>query len=349
MNIDLKNAFPAMTDKENDALMEAARSVLDESKAEQHMKRKIPMGVLIFAIMALLTATVAVAEELGILEIGGGIFLPSAQNLVQKDFGVSETEYVTFNITQAVYDGRTATIMVEVTPKDDKTLIIPDVYYPEEDQIGYLLPIDHENHEDPNSPTIAEYAMQNGYERILWVSTDCAPTANVQSIGSTDKWRDNKITMLFDFEASGPQTIVANCYYRVCPAGDPEQVEKVDVSITLTAKAPLWSAVCTTPTVTPDIYLKKVDVVGTELATYVELTLTKGGIRYQPNLMDALGGYAPIGFVNSGRGHTNDDGSVTWLLTMAPAETAPNAIYLMFWDGETGEEAARVGIPLNPQ
>ncbi len=305
----------------------ARRNILRASKEVENVHlKKTWIAAVAAAIM--LMGTVALAAGVGILHFRGRETLPGAETLVQTDLGRGETEYANYHITEAVYDGRTASILVEITPKDERTLIIPEEFYPVEDLFAYLLPLQHADDEiDLNGPTIAEHAAQNGYERIVTVGTECL--ANNEG-GGKSRWQNNTITMLYQFEATG-EAITVDYYYWACENGKSEDQQSVRGSFAMQAKAPLWTKTSAEP-ITVELggrtmRIDRVTLTGTELAAYVDIAATDMA-GCEIDLLDGSGQLAREGFGFLGTAHHSDDGQSSYQRSMAPSETAPAAVQM---------------------
>ncbi len=204
MNIDLKRAFPQMDDSEYHALMNAARSV----KEEKQMKRKIPKAVLIFALVGLLTITVALAEGLGanlldrLFRDMDVITLPGLTTT--PHILVCETEHAIFTVKEAVFDGQAGSVLVEVQAKDEKTLLTP--YWN-----GTLDTPVHNVFWDESlgDMTIGEYLAAGGYGQMVmvdcWFEQNREPGAGESHPGqsSTSHFDGSRATILITFSTRG--------------------------------------------------------------------------------------------------------------------------------------------------
>ena len=100
-NIDLRGAFREEPERCHRALMDAARSVGEETKT---MKRKFPVAILVAAILTLMT-TVAIAEGWNVLAFLGIQPDSGASQLVQPVSASAKVDNCTIRIDSAVTDG----------------------------------------------------------------------------------------------------------------------------------------------------------------------------------------------------------------------------------------------------
>lgn len=100
-NIDLRSAFREEPERCHRALMDAARSVGEETKA---MKRKFPVAILVAAMLTLMT-TVAIAEGWNVLAFLGLQPDSDAQTLMQPVSASAKVDNCTIRIDSAITDG----------------------------------------------------------------------------------------------------------------------------------------------------------------------------------------------------------------------------------------------------
>lgn len=100
-----------------------------QGKEQTRMKRKISTA-LVFALVAVMTGTVALAaaSRMGILDFAGryrDAYIPEdAQSYIQSDVATVEEEGVVVNIRELYYDGRALRMIVDMTPRSDKVLLL---------------------------------------------------------------------------------------------------------------------------------------------------------------------------------------------------------------------------------
>lgn len=344
MSIDLKSAFPAMEDREYHALMDAARSV----KEEKTMKRKLPKAVLIFAVVTLLMATVAVAEGLGMFNFLdrwlGTKVLPSATSTA--NIATLENDYAVYTIQEAAYDGRGMSVMVRITPKDEKTFLLAEGGYYLDDKIAWAL-----NDTSYGDMTIAEYMQQNGYERSVAICVGFGTTSNW-----IDVYEEHALTLVYRFPAEGDRVTIPYKCSAWCIEENRQSV--VSGELTMTAEKPLWTAAITEGVELPlsGLRIDGATLTGTSLGMHVDLRLTvtdeeivkkhSTGIH----LHDAQGN--PL---RPGASHERQNGldteetgaSFTRSFCVVPSETAPEALYLSIYQYDVEKETL-VTLPVIP-
>ncbi len=320
---------------------ETRRRIRLAAKEEKHMTSKKTLAI-ILAIALMMMSTAAVAAGLDILDFGGGRMLPGAEKLVTSDLGQGENDYATYAIKEAVYDGRTASILVEITPKDERTLIIPEVFVPEEDLFAFLLPLAHyDDVIDPEGPTIAEYAAKNGFDRIVTVGTECFSPDGGASV--KNRWEDNTIKLMYQFETTNDHLQV-DYYHWASENGMSEDQQTVRGSFTLTAAEPLWTAASAAPAEAQGVTIHRATLTGTELAVYVDIEAS-GMEEYRIALVDENGGFMEPGFVNLEHSHTVD-GRTAWCGMMSPLESAPDVLHLQLYKWDDPNDFILLDIPL---
>ena len=101
-----------------------------QGKGRNYMKKKISLAVA-FALLAVLlcAAALAAANRWGMLDFvdryASAHYIPEdAQDYVETDVAEMENEWVTVAVRELYYDGRISRITVDVTPKEENTLIV---------------------------------------------------------------------------------------------------------------------------------------------------------------------------------------------------------------------------------
>lgn len=349
MNINWNSAFPPMEDREYHALMDAARSVQEEVKP---VKQKFPKAILILVLITLLTASMAVAETLGMFQFldrrMGTKVLPSATSAT--NIATLENDYAVYAIQEAAYDGLGMSAMVRITPKDSKTFLLGEGGYGLEDNISWVL-----NDESYGEMTVAEYMQQKGYERSVTVSVEFG-TGDVSGIEEFD---GNALTIVYSFAAEGESGKSVTIPYR-CFAWCSEENRQsvVPGELTLSAAAPLWTAEVTKGAEIPlsGLRIDSASLVGTGLGMHVELRLTVTDVEIVKknqtgiHLHDAQG--------NPLRPGASADALVEYLpptengesfikrFCVVPTETAPEALYLSIYQYDTEQETF-IALPVN--
>ncbi len=283
MSIDLKNAFPPMEDAEYHALMDAARSVKEEGKP---MKRKIPKAALIFAVLTLLMATVALAEGLG-LNLLDRLFRDMDVNTLPgltttPDVLVCETEHAVFTVKEAVFDGQAGSVLVEVQARDEKTLLTP-FWNGTMDTPVYEVFWD----ESLGDMTIGEYLAAGGYEQMVMVN--CGFPKNIEEwageshTGETHSsdFDGSHATILCTFSTRGAdieENMITQSYeftsYPCIEEPFPSGYDKCEGAFTVPVDAePLWTR---TARVEDRVFRRRmrissITLTGTRLGVYMEI------------------------------------------------------------------------------
>lgn len=140
-----------------------------EQKGAKPM-RKIKWSAAIALAIVLLASTVGVAAVMtqwGIMDLvnvdGLNIEPEETAGVVQTEVKqiCGENDYASLTIREAVYDGVYAYIVMDLVPKEENVLMVPAWMDPETDTITCLDTGIRSN------ATIAEWAAENGFERIL--------------------------------------------------------------------------------------------------------------------------------------------------------------------------------------
>ena len=285
---------------------EARRAIRLAAKEERPVKMKKFVAIALAIVLALST-TVAVAAELGMFDflarIRGQEVLPGANDLLKTDMASAETEHATFHVKQAAYDGKSAAIMVKITPKSDNILLLDETWSPEEDLMAWLMP-----ELGDSTQTIAEYAAEKGMT-IIYAIMRQNPMNECAVI---DDWSNGTLTLLRSFnteEKTLPLTFTFTTFPYM-PDGT-YLPSSTTTQITLTASEPLWTVSCEETFDLPDygVRIDGVTVTGTVLQSYWELRYTitdveKASMFFTPSMLSANGEQLPRGVLGVG-GHPN--------------------------------------------
>lgn len=203
------------------------------------MKRFVAIAL---AVVLMLSATVALAAELGMFDFlarkMGQTVLPGANELVKTDVAYGETDDVTFTIKQAVYDGKSVSLLVEMRAKDKNTFLMGQAWSPDE-QIGwyecFMKGIDANDER-----TFVQYAAENGYTRFASASL----RINAGDESQIEEWSDNVLTVLYSFSAEGDELALPIEFrsrtYTYDTTYHMDELRRISDEITLKATAPLW-------------------------------------------------------------------------------------------------------------
>ncbi len=151
-----------------------------------YMKKKISLAA-VFALLAvaLCAAALAAASRLGMLDFSKAysrVYVPEdTETYVEPTSIALENEWVSAHIRETYYDGRTCRVIVDVTAKQENTLLsgVPvDMTMP-----AYMATGD-ENIEDKH--TVYEKLTQRGYSHLIALNSWIQDTENT----AVGHWRD---------------------------------------------------------------------------------------------------------------------------------------------------------------
>ncbi len=276
---------------------EAKRRIRLAAKEERPVKAKKTIAVILAMLLAL-SAGVGIAAELGMFDFlsrkMGQTVLPGANDLVQTNIASGETDHVAYTIRQAAYDGRSATLLVEMRPKDDQTLLIGPSWMLEDELRWYADGI-----ADSDSRTIAQYAADNGFTRIVEARIDFGVTVDISCI---DEWNNNVMTALYSFSAEGSELVwpIEYCAYDHLTRASQRTPDSIPLKADPT---PLWQVSSSESFDAPDYGLRidGVTITGTAVQSYWEITCTvtdaekANSFGWNSNLVDMNKQYLPNG------------------------------------------------------
>lgn len=269
-------------------LSDDTRRAIRLSAKEERPVRMKKFVAIVLAVVLMLTTTAAVAAELGLFDFlqktMGQTVLPGANELVKTDVAQGETDAVTYTIKQAVYDGKSVSLLVEMRAKDDKTFLMGQTWSPDE-------PIKFYQHFtvgiDPNDErTIAQYAADNGYTRFANTSVEI----NAGDYSGLDEWDNNVLTVLYSFSAEGDKLDLPIEYFSRTYAYDGsyqlDEPQRVQDTITLKACEPLWTVSSDESFDAPGfgIRVDGITLTGTPVQSYWTLTYTITDVEIARNL-----------------------------------------------------------------
>lgn len=161
-----------------------------QGKGERlYMKRKISVALAAALVAVLLCAVaLAAANRWGILDFVGeysGVYIPEdAQSYVKTDVAALQNEWVTANVRELYYDGRISRMTVDVTPKEEKTLLLGEDVSLEDPFINltHEYVMDGEN----DMRTVYEVIEDEGYEHAYVVCVYLKGAENGVTDGSMD-------------------------------------------------------------------------------------------------------------------------------------------------------------------
>ncbi len=288
---------------------EDTRAVLRHMREEKRPVKRRALWAAALALSMLLGGIALAASLPGILDSlersVGNVAAPEAENMVTAIGAAQETKHVTFTVTEALYDGYGAYIMVKAEPRDAHTLLLPETYELSE-RAGALIDALSED----RTTTLADYARAQGYTTTVSVSAwpreggECAVV---------DHWQDNTLYIGVMLPASGDELKL----YMECAAAaylDERRLESrtadnsARIPVALSSLPVLWTASMAEPVDYPELGLRveALTMTGTALSTYVTMRSTVTDTeRYQEAsvcLLDEEGSELERGMVWPGRG-----------------------------------------------
>ncbi len=317
----------------------ARRSIRLATREEKKMTHKKTWAI-ILAVTLMLMSTVALAAELGMFDFlnrnMGQEVLPGADKLVQSDVACGETDDVIYTVKQAMYDGKSVALLVEMRPKDDKTFLMGEAWWGEDPIGGYLY--DTEEERLAETRTIAQYAADNGYDRMIEALINLPGYANA----GIDEWNNNVLTVLYSFEAEGDALTLAFEYFQFDKLTG--EAQRVPDEITLKAAAPLWTVSSQESFDAPGfgIRVDGVTITGTAVQSYWTLTYTVTDVEiarnlgWNANVVDMNQQYLSGGVLGTGGGNLPERNGqqLTCSGSFGPMEQSPAQLMILLrnWD-----------------
>lgn len=285
---------------------EARRRIRLAAKEERTVRMKKFVAIAL-AVVLMLTTTAAVAAELGMFDFlarkMGQNVLPGADEMIQTNLTSAETEHAVYHVSQAAYDGKSASIMVDITPKDQKTLLLDETWSPEEDLMVWLKP-----EMEGSQQTIAEYAAENGMT-IVYATVRQEPMDECSVI---DDWNNGTLSLLRTFNAEEnplPLTFTFTTFPYM-PDGT-YLPSTTSVQFTLNAAETLWQVSRDLNIDVPEfnMHIDRITLTGTSIQCYWELHYSISNaagedIYYTFDILSPSGELLPRGVLGMG-GHPN--------------------------------------------
>lgn len=161
--LELVHVSPALRSRTLAALREKERPI---------MKKKLTLAfALALATLLLGGVALAAATHWGVLDFVGNhpqTWLPdNAEAYFTNEVLIAETDAGILTVREVYYDGYRAHITMDLTPKDNKALLIQD-QYAMDDMVGNLFRYTHEESE-ADRRTIAQFFADGGYNS-LWLT-----------------------------------------------------------------------------------------------------------------------------------------------------------------------------------
>ncbi len=318
---------------------DARRAIRLAAREERPVKMKKCMAIMLVLVL-MLSATVAVAAELGLFDFlarnMGQEVLPGAEKLVQSDVAYGETDDVIYTVKQAMYDGKSIALLVEMRPKDDKTFLMGEGWWEEDPIGGYLY--DTEEEMLAEKRTVAQYATDNGYTRMIEALINLPGYANA----GIDEWNNNVLTVLYSFEAEGDALTLAFEYFQFDKLTG--EAQRVPDEITLKAAAPLWTVSSQESFDAPGfgIRVDGITITGTAVQSYWTLTYTVTDVEiahylgWNANVVDMDREYLTPGMLGTGGGGLPEQNGqqLTYSGSFGPMDQPPEQLMILLrnWD-----------------
>lgn len=143
-----------------------------QEKEKPYMKKKLSLAIA-FALLAvaLCAAALAAANRWGMLDFAdrySGYIPADAQAYVQSDVAVMENDWVTVSVRELYYDGRFSRVTVDVTPKEENTLLMGECVCLEDPFVNLLNNYVEGGNNDMRP--VYQVIADEGYERVYSVS-----------------------------------------------------------------------------------------------------------------------------------------------------------------------------------
>ena len=319
---------------------EARRAIRLAAKEERPVKMKKFVAIAL-AMMLMLSTTVAVAEELGLFDFlqktMGQAVLPGANELVKSDIAHGETEYVTYTIKQAVYDGQSVSLLVEMKAKDEETFLMGPGWWTEDPIGSYLYATEEEARAEKR--TVAQYAADNGYTRIVEPSVEI----NMGDYSGIDEWKDNVLTVLLSFNAQGDELVLPLEYFAYDHTENKSQRVKDSITLKANTKS-LWTVSSSESFNAPGfgVRVDGVTITGTAVQSYwtIHYTVTDldkiNSLGWNLNLVDMDKQYIKGGVLGGGGGAlpTENGQQLTYTGAFKAMEQPPEQLMILLrnWD-----------------
>ncbi len=342
---DLRNAFGQADDGFVNNVYQTLAGIQINEKRKPVKKIGFRLAAVIVIVCILSTGTVlAFTNPWGILDFLSGRrtdvkVLPEAVDIVQKEVAQkgSQTEFGTFAVREAVFDGKNVYIVVDVKPSNLGYLLLGPDAFPS-DPIGNMGPLFSDK-----TGTIADYARENNKEMIRTSAVISGVNNSVDFLLNEDgtlvymlnsnytgdsAQEDIKITCVAAPFVSREGTIVV----------DELNKKRTTLSVTLKNSGMKDTVTSTIPVVYSDygIRVDKVTLNGSSMAIYADIEYTvidkekydetADGLWF--DFVDGNGESMPAGASSGGGIETVDENHFIQKTTLQAAETLPNEVIL---------------------
>jgi len=346
----LKNAFGRADDGfVNNVYHTLAGIQIDENRKPVKKTGFRLVAVIVAACMLLTGTALAFANSWGILDFLIGRrnnvkVLPEAAEIVQKDVSQrgGQTEFGGFVVREAVFDGKSAYIVIDVKPSSPKYLLLgPDVF--PSDPISNMGPVFGDK-----AGTIADYARENNKEMIKTsVGIDGVGSCSIDYIldedGTLVYMLNGNIDSSFDQEDVNINCVAVPFVSREGKTViDELNMKRTTLSVTLKNSGTKETVTSTMPAVYSDfgIRVDKVTLTASAMDIYADIEYTvidsEKFVRAEDGLffefLDEAGNSIPEG-VSSGDGiQVLEDNRFIQKFSLQASETLPGEITLRVYN-----------------
>lgn len=265
--------------------------------------------------------------------------LPEASDIVQKDVSQkgSQTEFASFTVREAVFDGKNVYIVVDVKPSSPGYLLLGPDASPS-DPIGNMGPLFSDK-----TGTIADFARENNKEMI----NTSVVISGVNC--SVDYLLEDNGTLVYMLNGSYTGDSTASDMKLTCVAApfvsrdgtlsvDALNKKATTLSVTLKNSGTQDTATSTAPAVYSDcgVRVDKVTLTGSAMAIYAEIeftvidkekyTETDDGLLFE--FLDGTGKRLPDGASSSGGVEAVGENHFIQKASLQASETLPSEIIL---------------------
>lgn len=207
----------------------------EQEERRPHMKRKISTALAMALVCVLAgAAALAAANYAGVFDFLGryqSAYIPEdAQAYVQRDVSLAEDERFTSSVREAVYDGRTLRLTVDVKPKDEQALLIgTDMMLG--DNWQNLVRLTGAGWDASDTRTVLDIYRERGYTSVYSVNIWTEDTAYGRTNSSMDYTLCEDGTLTLFVETSYPEDRAAldvSLNVSLLPIPNPEVSEVGD-------------------------------------------------------------------------------------------------------------------------
>jgi hypothetical protein len=284
--IDLSNAFGKADDEFVNNVYHTLADIKtnSERKDRKTVKRSSFRLVAAIAVICVLCAGTALAltNTWGILDFISGRMnnkkvLPEAAGIVQTDVSQSggQTDFATFTVRQAIFDGENTFIIVDVKPSSSKYLLLGPDAYPA-DPVGNMGPLFADK-----TGTIADYAQENNKELIR-------TSLGIEGVNQSMDFlleEDNTLVYMINAsitDSSSKLNLKMNCVAAPFVSKEGESIvdetnmKRTSLSVALENTGTKDAVISAEPVIYSDcgVQVDKVTLKSSEMAIYAEIEFT---------------------------------------------------------------------------